>query len=343
MCPSAAAMMRPIICTVSTGYLPTAVSPDSITASAPSNTAPATSEASALVGVGLVIIDSSIWVATTTGLPTIRHSATIRFCQPGTSSGGNSTPRSPRATITPSDAVTISDSSASAAGFSIFDISAARPSIAALASITSRARCTKDSATQSTPQSSAKARSDLSFSVSGGLSRTRSGRLTPLRLLSGPPTSTAVVKLSSPMLFTRRTSLPSSISRRAPGCSAAKISGCGRPTRDALPISDERSKTKLSPAASTTPSSTGPTRCFGPCRSARIQTGCPVSSSSARMAPIRLACSPCVPCEKFRRNTLTPASSNARNASGVPLSVPMVATILVARGSAEGDMAPFSQ
>ena len=40
-----------------------------MTASAPSYTAVATSEASALVGVGASIMDSSIWVATITGLP----------------------------------------------------------------------------------------------------------------------------------------------------------------------------------------------------------------------------------------------------------------------------------
>ena len=43
-------------------------SPESITQSEPSRTALATSEASALVGLGALIIDSSIWVAVTTGL-----------------------------------------------------------------------------------------------------------------------------------------------------------------------------------------------------------------------------------------------------------------------------------
>ena len=43
-------MIRAIVRTVSTGYSPTLVSPDSITASAPSSTALATSEASARVG-----------------------------------------------------------------------------------------------------------------------------------------------------------------------------------------------------------------------------------------------------------------------------------------------------
>ena len=77
------------------GYSPTLVSPESITASAPSSTALATSEASARVGAGLVIIDSSIWVATMTGLALRRAFSMICFCRNGTSSSGHSTPRSP--------------------------------------------------------------------------------------------------------------------------------------------------------------------------------------------------------------------------------------------------------
>ncbi len=89
--------------TASNGYCPAAVSADSITASAPSNTAVATSEASARVGAGALIMLSSICVATTTGRPSMRAARTMRFCASGTSSGGSSTPRSPRATITASD------------------------------------------------------------------------------------------------------------------------------------------------------------------------------------------------------------------------------------------------
>ena len=51
------------------GSRPIAVSPDSITASVPSNTALAMSLTSARVGDGAVIIDSSICVAVITGVP----------------------------------------------------------------------------------------------------------------------------------------------------------------------------------------------------------------------------------------------------------------------------------
>jgi len=53
----------------SMGCLPTEVSPLSMTASAPSKTALATSVTSARVGAMLSTIDSIIWVATMTGLP----------------------------------------------------------------------------------------------------------------------------------------------------------------------------------------------------------------------------------------------------------------------------------
>ncbi len=64
--------------------MPTAVSPESMSTSAPSNTALATSVASARVGRGCSIIDSSIWVATITGLPVRRPAATIFFWSTGT-------------------------------------------------------------------------------------------------------------------------------------------------------------------------------------------------------------------------------------------------------------------
>ena len=60
---------------------PVAVSAESITASAPSNTAVATSDTSARVGPGASIIDSSICVATITGLPTRRAARVISFCR----------------------------------------------------------------------------------------------------------------------------------------------------------------------------------------------------------------------------------------------------------------------
>ena len=76
-----------------------AVSPESMTQSVPSNTALATSDVSARVGRGLLIIESSICVAVTTGLPAMLHFEIIIFCANATFSPGISTPRSPRATM----------------------------------------------------------------------------------------------------------------------------------------------------------------------------------------------------------------------------------------------------
>ena len=64
---SISSAIRTIAFTASTGNFPVAVSAESITASVPSMMALATSEASARVGRGFSIIDSSICVAVITG------------------------------------------------------------------------------------------------------------------------------------------------------------------------------------------------------------------------------------------------------------------------------------
>ncbi len=96
-----------------------------MTASVPSKIAFATSEASARVGVGLRTIDSSIWVAVITGLPASMQARISRFWISGTRSAAISTPRSPRATMTPSTSSRISGKRSTALGFSIFAISRA--------------------------------------------------------------------------------------------------------------------------------------------------------------------------------------------------------------------------
>ena len=123
MVASARTTIRCIISTVSIGCFPTAVSPESITASVPSQTAFATSDASARVGSGSSIIDSSIWVAVMTGMPRRFALRMIVFWIGGTSSVAISTPRSPRATITPSLAARISSRWSIACGFSSLAIS----------------------------------------------------------------------------------------------------------------------------------------------------------------------------------------------------------------------------
>mmetsp|Transcript_13781 Transcript_13781/g.37702 ORF Transcript_13781/g.37702 Transcript_13781/m.37702 type:complete len:284 (+) Transcript_13781:159-1010(+) len=99
---SASSQIPAMISTASRGYAPAAVSPESITQSVPSNTAFATSVASARVGRGAAIMESSICVAVMTGLPLRLAFLIIIFCTQKIRSSGISMPRSPRATMMPS-------------------------------------------------------------------------------------------------------------------------------------------------------------------------------------------------------------------------------------------------
>jgi hypothetical protein len=78
-----------------------------------------TSLTSARVGRGASVMLLSICVAVMTGLPAKLALSMMSRWAVGTCSGGMSTPRSPRATITPSTAAMIPSSSASASCFSI--------------------------------------------------------------------------------------------------------------------------------------------------------------------------------------------------------------------------------
>ncbi len=158
-------------------------------ASVPSRMALATSLASALVGRGLRIIESNIWVAVITGLPTALHLAMIIFCTMGTASGGVSTPRSPRATMIASATSMIPSMLSTASGFSILATTGTGESeavrdgstelaevlaglcfrIISCSSCTSPGLRTKERATQSTCCSNTKRKSRRSLSVMAGM------------------------------------------------------------------------------------------------------------------------------------------------------------------------------
>ena len=93
-----------------------------MTQSAPSKMALATSDDSALVGLGFLIILSSICVAQTIGLPARLQRPIIIFCARKIFSVGISMPRSPRATITPSVASRISSNRLTPSWFSILQM-----------------------------------------------------------------------------------------------------------------------------------------------------------------------------------------------------------------------------
>ncbi len=219
-----------------------------------------------------------------------------------------------------------------AAGFSIFESTAARPSTSSRASATSSGRWTKESASQSTPSAQTNSRSARSLSESAARGSSTSGTLTPLRLETVPLVITVQSAKSAPQSSTRRRTLPSSTRSRAPGSSAAKISGCGRRTRAASPSASSRSRRKRAPSASSTaPSAKVPTRSFGPWRSARMPIGRSSSFSTCRMIRWRAAISSWVPWLMLRRNTSAPASCSARMRSWSLEDGPSVATILTLR------------
>lgn len=89
---------------VSIGNNPILVYPDVILLSARSNTELVTSDIYARVGLGLLYIDYNICVAVMTNLPAFITLFDINFCKSITFSIGTYIPRSPLATIIPSDA-----------------------------------------------------------------------------------------------------------------------------------------------------------------------------------------------------------------------------------------------
>ena len=128
-----------------------------------------------------------------TGLAFSRQSCTARFCTSGTWSSGSSTPRSPRATMTPSKATTIASRWSTASGFStLARTGRAAPSSSMIwcTSLMSSGERTNDSAIRSTPRPSAKRRSSSSLSDIAGTLTATLGSETPLLLETGPPSTT---------------------------------------------------------------------------------------------------------------------------------------------------------
>mmetsp|Transcript_15742 Transcript_15742/g.61482 ORF Transcript_15742/g.61482 Transcript_15742/m.61482 type:complete len:215 (-) Transcript_15742:524-1168(-) len=214
MAVSASRQISAIMATASRGYLPLAVSPLSITQSEPSSTAFATSETSARVGRGLTVIDSSICVAQITGLAAMLHLEIIIFCARNTFCAAISMPRSPRATMMPSDSSRISSKFLTPSWFSILEMILMclpfSPSTART-SRTSEALRMKDAKTMSTFCSTPNRRSLLSFSDTAGRSTLTLGRLTPLWLPSIPELTTFVLTKFSPSSVTSREMRPSSM------------------------------------------------------------------------------------------------------------------------------------
>ncbi len=216
---SAPRQTRAIASTAFSGYLPAAVSCESITASVPSMTEFATSSTSARVGMGLSTIDCSICVAVMTTRLASSASRMIFFCRPGSSASPISTPRSPRATITTSEASTISRRFSMASARSIFDTSAASlPAARAMrrASCMSCALRQKDTAMKSTPIFAAMPISSSSLGVSAPSDSPPPCLFRPLRLESTPSLSTVQRMRSPSTASTCSCIIPSSSSSTSP-------------------------------------------------------------------------------------------------------------------------------
>ncbi len=198
--------------TASSGKSPIVVSSDNITASAPSRTAFAISETSALVGYGEDTIDISIWVAIITGSPFSLAFSMICFWTTGITYGPISTPRSPRAIIRPSASTIIASILSRAAPFSILaktGISSPSPCTSSLASWMSSADCTKESAIMSIFLEMPKRISFVSLAVIADRSSWPRGRFTPLPVVSFPPVRILTVTLSESSCSTSERMVPS--------------------------------------------------------------------------------------------------------------------------------------
>ena len=210
-----------MVSTTKVGYEPVAVSPLSITASAPSSTALATSLTSLLFGLVRSSMLSIICVATITGLALCIHLRMISFCMMGTCSMGTSTPKSPLATITPSLSIIISRRFFNASGISILAITFILLSLSFIiffSSTISIVFLTNDNATQSNFCSMIKSRSIKSFSVKEGMVSSLSGRFTPFLGVSIPPRVTlSLISVSFKISNTFNSIFPSSKNILSPG------------------------------------------------------------------------------------------------------------------------------
>mmetsp|Transcript_68685 Transcript_68685/g.196978 ORF Transcript_68685/g.196978 Transcript_68685/m.196978 type:complete len:329 (+) Transcript_68685:559-1545(+) len=218
---SASSQMRRMMVTASIGKAPAAVSPESMTQSVPSSTAFATSLASARVGRGRAVMDSSICVAVTTGLPTMLHLEIIIFCAKNTFSGGISMPKSPRATMMPSLASQIALKFFRPSSFSIFEMILvflpASPRVFRI-SATSSAFCTKEAETKSTPCGMPNStKSWMSLACKTGSSTLTPGRLQFLRSPNLQLFMTSVITWSEPTDFTFNDKEPSTHNMMLPG------------------------------------------------------------------------------------------------------------------------------
>ena len=136
---------------------------------------------------------SSIWVATITGLPAARQARVRRFWIGGSEVTGSSTPRSPRATMMPSEASRISAKAVNAGG--LLDLRHDRGAALRQFARLKHVGGALDEAQRQPVDAELAGELQIlrSFSESAASGRTTSGTFMPLRLEISPPTTTSVV------------------------------------------------------------------------------------------------------------------------------------------------------
>ena len=257
--------MRFMVATASTGYCPAADSADSIMASAPSKIAIETSDTSARVGTGLEIMDSSIWVATTTGLPARRADAGHLLLQPRHLLERH---LDPEVAARHHQCIgELQDLAEPMHGLRLLDLGhdggAAARDLLRLGDVFR--------ALDEGERHPVDAGVERSIEIGAVLLRQRRerhrrvGKAYAFAVRNLPPTSTRVtMRLWSTSVATSLI-LPSSSKSVWPGSMAAKISGCGRCARVASPGAGSSSRTKISPLVSVAgPAAKLPTLSLGP-------------------------------------------------------------------------------
>ena len=164
-------------------------------------------------------MESSIWVAVTTILPFWFAFLMMLFWMIGTSSSGTSTPRSPRATMTPSASSRISSMLLTPWTDSILAMIFMRLLWAfriSRISLTSFAVLVKEAAIKSYPSRQPNSMSERSCLLMKGMVRSAPGRFTPLWLETGPPLMTVHTTSVSVLESTLRPMRPSSIKTNPP-------------------------------------------------------------------------------------------------------------------------------
>ena len=180
----------------------------------------ATSATSARVGRGLRIIESSICVAVMTGLYALLHLRMMVFWMWGTWAAGTSTPRSPRATMMPSEASRISSKFLTPSALSIlgkiWTCGAPISTQMSRICLTAAPSRMKDAAMASMPSSQPNMMSARSWSVTEGRPMFTLGTLTPFFSPISPPLVTTQWMSEPSTWSTSRPTRPSSMRRMEP-------------------------------------------------------------------------------------------------------------------------------